>query len=196
MLELRADINKEKNQEKAAIYKKIEKYILDCSFTKKGGNSKLTFYLMNGYKYPEIARILNRSESGIRSRTTDYSNTLYKYFGDDFFDLMSDYTKNKVEIAKRCYIVFNTGENIRAMYVPTYILKYIEGNKNLIDLEKCDMASCRDEIEFLIENSIPVVESKIKDLDPDKLEYVLKVLEAKTGSIEDRYNITRLMSGN
>jgi hypothetical protein len=84
-------------------------------------------------------------------------------------------------------IVVKNYRNVDTVLVSGFV-DFISKNKNLESLD-IDIEDCNKEIEFLKKYSRTTIKRDLKELDSDKIEYLIGILENKVGSPKDRFDL-------
>ena len=183
----------EKNRDKGAakVWVSVQKFMEDGSFStyKKAGT--LCRLEMTGYSDERIAEYLNIKETTLRVHKRNISIELFNLFGEDFFDLLSDYDRNSKELILRTKIVCIKNDDINKL-IPTEITSYIDSKA--VGLKDVDysLSSCDDEISFVLRHSVSKLKTEMDLLDMRKLKYVLGLLRSECGTVRDRFDIKSL----
>jgi hypothetical protein len=149
------------------------------------------FQYRNSFKYMplwgktdlEISNILGMSKNTVSSAKRLMSNELYESFGHDFFTV----AVNNLKEAKMRLIVVKNYRNVDTVLVSGFV-DFISKNKNLESLD-IDIEDCNKEIEFLKKYSRTTIKRDLKELDRDKIEYLIGILENKVGSPKNRFDL-------
>mgnify|MGYP001851158288 CR=1 FL=1 len=191
---LRDEIYAKRDKEAAEMYNSVVAFVLGCSYTKKKKAEYHVRLMLEGYSYAVIGERLGISEASAREYAKEYSDILYGIFGKDFFDRMSDFKNNKSYMDKLLFVASKSSIGTDAnswKYVPRFINEYVLANSKEKDSHFTDINDCLKEMNFIIRNSIPAVESELKGLDPNKLRYVLNVFDGLEGNTQDKYYLMK-----
>lgn len=157
-------------------------------YKKAGTLAELT---INGYSDTYIAAKLEINESTVRVHRREISNELFRLFGEDFLVLLADYSNNIDEVEKRADIVRNF--NVHASDL--IALEILEiANSYEFETVEFNLSDCQDEIRFLKTHSRKNIREGLKNLDINKLHYLISILNNSDGTPSDRYALLSIMS--
>ena len=190
---LRKEIVKTKNKEKGDIWLEVKDFILTGCYSSYKQCSELVGMVLSGYSDSYIARNFNVEENTVRIHKRNISNELYALFGKDFFDLFENFQSNKKLIlarlnnAKYCDKSFND-------LLPDVISALVSTSIGIEEpLDYIDLNSCHKEISFLVRHSLDKIKGEFRGLDVLKLEYLTRVLNRKSGTVNDRQELLALL---
>lgn len=188
MVAIRKDLNRDSNPVKAMAYNNLQEYVIGCTYTTYKHAKRVVSMALTGISYAEIAKRIGVSESTIRQHLiVTLSGKLYDVFGSDFFRLFREFDSNESTILKRVYLA--TREDINRYEVcPEELLNYVADNNDYLANSTYSLEECRAELAVVIKYSKLSLRKDLEKLDPNKLNYVLRVLDGLSGSAEDRYN--------
>lgn len=189
MRSLKKKIGEEKDRGAAKMYLQIEKVVLDCDYSKYQKAKQLVRYSLDGNSADQCATYLNTSSSNIRDRLRLISDSLYNIFGEDLFDLFSNFSLNEEEIKKRVYVA-NHFKNSSTDYLFMDFLHIILRN-TVPERKSYSVYDCKQELDFILRHSIPYVKSELSTLDKGKVAFLVDVLDGKRGNLDERFNFIK-----
>ena len=186
------EITKSRDVEARDVWKEVQRFLESgeySSYKKAGSLAKLT---LAGHRDSYIARELGIEETTVRIHRRNTSKELFDLYGNDFFDLLSNYGDNKKEINLRLSNIRNLG--IRASeLIPEEIIASV--SSSLIEpIDDIDIRDCVSELKYLSRYSIASMKAGLRAQDLNKINYILDVINSNTGSPSDRqYALSVLM---
>ena len=117
---------------------------------------------------------------------------MYRIFGDDFFELLRDFSTNKQELENRLELAKKL-RNKAVNYIIRDVLEKVEDIDNL-ELKGIKSYDCKEEIKFLQKYNLEELISTLNKLDLRKIAYLRNVLNGVSGTMEERYYLLNLMS--
>ena len=190
---LRREILKTKNREQSDIWLEVKDFMLTGHYSSYKQCSELVRMSLSGYDDSYIARSFNIEEGTVRIHKRNISNELYALFGKDFFELFDNFSSNKKQIISRvgyakCFDKSSTD------LLPDVIPAMVSTSVGLEEpLESINLDSCHREISFLVRHSLSKIKEEFRSLDLLKLEYLIGVLNRKSGTVEDRRELLALL---
>ena len=186
---LKKKIGEEKDREAAKAYVQIERFVLDCSYSRYQKAKQLVRYSLDGNSAEQCATYLNTSSSNIRDRIRLISDSLYNIFGEDLFDLFTNFILNEKEINKRIYVASHF-KNSSTDYLFIDFLHVILRNTTP-ERKSYSIYDCQEELEFILKHSIPYVKSELAFLDQGKVAFLIDVLDGKRGNLDERFDFIK-----
>lgn len=189
MRRVKKRIEEERNVQAGRLYVKVEKFVLNCSYSSYKYAKTLVKLFLEGRSEKEISEVMGISEVTVRyHELTSLSNKLYSIYGKDFFNLMKDFYENKEELRRRVLYVDCVEKNKYDYCVSNVISEAKEDYSDLC-LSTYDIKDCSKELDFILKYSIKSIKEEMKQLDKDKLNYLLSVIDGEAGSVTDRCNL-------
>ena len=115
------------------------------------------------------------------------SEELYRLFGREFLDNLEFGTDESLRFCRMRLSVISMNKGSED-YFSQDILDYIESNSSVEDF---DISTCKDEFLFLKKFSLSSFRKEFSTLDPNKVAYLIRVLNRESGSPEDTYSFMR-----
>lgn len=171
---------------------KLVDYLKAGEYTSYRKIKDLVHWSWEGYSDKFIADSLCITESTLRVNSRTVSNDLYRIFGDDFFDLLKDFSTNKQELENRLELAKKL-RNKAVNYIIRDVLEKVEDIDNL-DLKGIKSYDCKEEIKFLQKYNLEELISTLNKLDLRKIAYLRNVLNGVSGTMDERYYLLDLMS--
>ena len=107
---------------------------------------------------------------------------------------MKDVAANRERLEKLIYLI--KGSSLKEDYVPMDIVNFVsERADEGQPIESMPLQECYQEVDFLCRHSIPSILGELRDLDPFKLDYLFRIIEGNSGSLDDRYELMKLLDG-
>lgn len=190
---LRREIVKTKNKEQGDIWLEVKDFVLSGRYSSYKQCSELVEMVLSGYNDSYIARSFNIEEGTVRIHKRNISNELYAIYGKDFFELFDNFSSNKKQIISRVSYAkcFDKGSNDLLPDIISAMVSTSIGVEEPLDF--IDLDSCHKEISFLVRHSLSKIKEEFKGLDILKLEYLIKVLNRKSGTVNDRQELLALL---
>lgn len=162
-------------------------YIKKGTFTSRKHADRVLYYW--GKPDRIVAQKTGLSETNIRSIRGTMSEELYKLFGRDFLDNLEFGTDESLKYCKYRLEIISANRKADS-YFSSDILDYIDTNSEPKNFE---ISECRDEYEFLKRHSFSAFLGEFRKVDPDKVAFLIRVLNREAGNPEDTYGfMTRL----
>lgn len=191
LMDCKASITKSKNIQAGKVWLMVKDFACKGEYSgyrKAGTLAELT---INGYSDTYIAAKLEINEGTVRVHRREISNELFRLFGDDFLALLADYSNNVEEVEKRTDIVRNF--NVHASDL--IALEILEiANSYEFEPVQFKLSDCQDEIRFLKTHSRKEIRNNLKNLDINKLHYLISILDNSEGTPSDRCALLSIMS--
>lgn len=162
-----------------AILSKLNVYISSGNFSKYKRTKDFLF--VKDLTYIEAAKVLNLKETTVRAKRQDLSDEVYTLVGRDFFTRLKDGDFDYCESVVNSLELEDVIRNV----IPKGVSDIIRG---LVDLDRVipsqniALTDFEDELRFLVSVSEPMLKAKISNLDIEKLNILLGVLEGDVGS--------------
>ncbi len=162
-----------------AILSKLNVYISSGNFSKYKRTKDFLF--VKDLTYIEAAKVLNLKETTVRAKRQDLSDEAYSLVGRDFFTRLKDGDFDYCESVVNSLELEDVIRNV----IPKGVSDIIRG---LVDLDRVmpsqniALTDFEDELRFLVSVSEPMLKAKISNLDIEKLNILLGVLEGDVGS--------------
>lgn len=140
-----------------------------------------------GYTAEESARILGVAPSTVRDKRSILSRKAYNALGDDFFTLVEN--NDLRGVSERIAMVLDnvTSADLILTEVVSQITKTVSKVPKGVRIE-----DCADEIKVLKQYSYATVNEQLGNVDPDKLAYVIAVLDSDA-SPKDKPNLVNFL---
>lgn len=194
MRQLKKDIYARRDVTAGKLFAPVEKYVRGCKYTSYKDAERFVSMVLGGYSDNQIAERMQINCNTVRWREHDLSNILYGLFGNDFFDLMKDVEANRERLEKLIYLI--KGSSLKEDYIPMDIVNFVsERADEGQPIESMPLQECYQEVDFLCRHSIPSILGELRDLDPFKLDYLFRIIEGNSGSLDDRYELMKLLDG-
>lgn len=137
----------------------------------------------------EGARQMGVGESYFKTQLSNMSTKLYSILGKDFFTLLRDGKDNYKEARNRLGLL--SGDiSVSGLFTRDVVSMLPRYSENLDSFgqkdEKFVPSKFVDELSFLIGVSEAVLKAKISSLDASKLAYLLRLIDGKEGTPQDR----------
>lgn len=173
--------NTERSREVLEIVKRVDDYI-NRKFQKRIQHVRVATLPSK-----EAAQILGTSNSNVKVARKVMSDKLYEVFGEDFFERLANPTGIK-EVRR---IVNSLDVNCDRL-LPVEMIGYIDNLNYDVD-DDIDIKDCKEEIDYLYNNSINSMHTNILMLNGAKLKYLLSVLRGEKGSAKDRAGLATIL---
>lgn len=164
-------------------------------FLKKGtySNYKRSKELMNFWGMTSIyaSKCMGLSEAAIRVKRRDLSNELYQLFGKDVFDRLRSGDRSVLKEIRTKIKILQV-DKLSTDYIPMEFIEYIRSHSDVSDATY-SVKECKGEIAFLVRHSINMFEKEVSSLDLNKLMFLLRLLDRKSGMADDAYNFISLL---
>ena len=171
---------------------KLVDYLKAGEYTSYRKIKDLVHWSWEGYSDKFIADSLSITESTLRVNSRTVSNDLYRIFGDDFFELLTDFSSNKKELENRLELAKKL-RNKAVNYIIRDVLEKVE-DINDPGLSSIKTYDCKKEIDFLQKYNLEELIQSLNKLDLRKIAYLRNVLNGVSGTMEERYYLLNLMS--
>lgn len=173
------DIAKRKDKPAGEAYLTLKKFLEQGSYSTYKKAGLLATHVLGGYSDSYTARALDISEATLRVHKRNISIELYNLFGEDFFELLSNYTENKQEILNRLSIIstFNLSSRDILPEELLVILSSLKGGCNNLTDDDVSISACEREISYLVRHSLNLAKRELESLDTDKLIYLINLLD-------------------
>lgn len=160
-----------------------------CSYIKVKSAEDVCYYSWDK-RSEEICRILGCSDTLVRNIRRKISDALYDVLGKDYLDMIDEGSR---ESLRQCYLRLSIADsNVNIYnYFPRELVDII--NRSAGTVKDFDTKDCRNEFLFLKRISLSYARNALSDgsVDPAKVEYMLRVLEGKAGTVSDTFNFLR-----
>lgn len=192
MLSAKKDIYDRRDKTLASVYLSVEKYVKEGKgYTTLKVAKEFVDCWLKGTKDDDLALVFHISTDRVRGIKKQLSDDLYRVFGLDFFDLLSDYVtpSSKEEVNKRIY---------SALHVTETSTEYLSGDligsirsKMLVSSESYTLKDCEAEIRFLKHYSKKSIKEAMEVLDAGKLVFLLDILDKKVNNSDLRTELVK-----
>ena len=175
----------EGNAKQLKVVMDTKSYIKSGTFTARKHADRVLYYW--GKPDRVVSQKTGLSETNIRSIRGTMSEELYRLFGREFLDNLEFGTDESLRFCRmRLSVIFmNKGSED---YFSQDILDYIESNSSVEDF---DISTCKDEFLFLKKFSLSSFRKEFSTLNPNKVAFLIRVLNRESGSPEDTYSFMR-----
>ena len=175
------DIASKKDKPAGELWLRVKDFMVAGNFSKYKKAGQLSKSILEGYSDSYTARVLGVEESTVRVHINNLSKELYNLFGNDFFDLLKDYSTNKKEIERRLTGVETVQLSSRDVLPEELLILITKSPRFGTSLEKndIDLSSCHAEISFLMRHSNSKLKSELSTLSIEKLNYLLDLIDLK-----------------
>lgn len=196
-MELKEDIYERRAKEEADCWLDINVLIRSGQYQSYKKGSDLVNLSLDGYSTESIANKLGINEGTVRVHKRNVSNELYMIFGKEFFDLFSSYNKNKEQIDVTVKFAKSrlSGSNYLVDLLPLEVISQVRQHTNGAEDVEFDLYECKSEANFLIKFCKTSLANDIQELNKDKLAYLLKVMESKDITADQRVLFSHLKEG-
>lgn len=191
MLILKDEIVASRNKEEAQDYIELKNFTNSCCYFNYKHSVKLVNSYLSGKPTEDIAVMLGITASVCRDHLKEASDNLYKIFGDDFFELFSDYSSNKQEIKNRIHYASFMVKGSSQFIFPDVIASIPVSKTSTRRM--FTVYECREELEFLLRYSRPVMQEALSSLNTEKLNFILRVMDGEDGTQDERFNIIKIL---
>lgn len=163
---------------------------------------RLSDYVYSGdystYRYKEIvlqnwtlsnellAYKIGITQGRLRAIRSQFSNEIEKRVGSDIIDNILKNTESSLLKAEKVLDTVEVDCTVANLF-PTEVVKYIKERSNG-DIEY-ELKDCINEVKFLKKHSMFTIKNEIADLDVNKINYLLRVLNYDTGKGLDRARV-------
>lgn len=196
--ELKSSVLKNRNREEGEFWLELKNFLLECNYTSYKDAKELVSLYLEGYNDFSIASTIGVEEGTIRSHKRNLSNILYNMFGEDFFTLFENFSKNKLELKRRLSLVkhISSSRDYINSSFPLDIVSLIRGTvaDEPSDIS-FDLADCRKEVRFLSRYNLKNIKRELDMLDKAKLGYLVGLLEGKKGLDNNLYDLFNSIEG-
>lgn len=182
MRDCKKEITKKRDREAAGIYAKVEAFLRSGNYSEyKKANLMVSMYL-DGMTAAAIGEQLGMSEGSVQNRLRFMiSGELFKLFGIDFFQNLSNYATNKEAVHQAMYRVSHFGDSAIKFLLPD-VVSFI-GSKDPTGSYKLE--DCYKEMDVLVRYSRSTFLADMTACDLDKLKYLLGIFEGTLGTPQD-----------
>ena len=156
-----------RNEEAYALLVKVNKFVDEGSYVKSKRRKQFL-----GFRFlpeDEIAQTMGITNASVRRLRMEVSNILFELFSEKFFDIL--YSGN-IEKCKSIFSIVSgelSLEEICSYSVSLLISKIPSKEKEF------EVGECFEELKFLAKHSNQVMNKELKDLDKEKLAYLVKL---------------------
>lgn len=192
MLLAKDRIGEEKDYNAGLYYKNLEMFVTEGKYTSYRGATKMSRLLLNGYGDSYIANYFGITETTVRVHRRDMSCELYKLFGNNFFDLLKEFTKNKEILEDRMFVAHSSDYDRRS-FVLSEVINFVATSGATCEELDVTVNDCPMELSFLMRYGIQAIKEEMKDLDLKKLDYLFKVLDGELGDINEKSTLLNLL---
>lgn len=179
---------KDENSEQLELIEEVKDYVKSARFT----DYKKAKLLLGawGLSDVEASRETGLKPDNIRVVRKKFSDALYERFGEDYISLLSAGDEESLsECRKRLRVV--SSDKKASDYIPS---DYIKEVRRLSSHRVFDLRSeCRKEFTFLQEFSYANFRKRLMELDPNKVAYVLRVLNEEEGTLAETDTLRRVL---
>ena len=174
----------ETNEKQFEAYKELYEFIFSGSYTDY--SKKDIFLSFEGASDDIIAVKLNLTVNAVRKVRSRISNDAYRALGTDIFELIESTEKEKWDEALLRIKVASNNFTTANLF-PAELINLIR--QSSIEESSFEFEDCLPELNLLRWLSIPKMIDVMSNVDADRLNYILKVLDGKVGTISDRMKI-------
>lgn len=175
----------EGNAKQLKVVMDTKSYIKSGTFTARKHADRVLYYW--GKPDRVVSQKTGLSETNIRSIRGTMSEELYRLFGREFLDNLEFGTDESLRFCRMRLSVISMNKGSED-YFSQDILDYIESNSSVEDF---DISTCKDEFLFLKKFSLSSFRKEFSTLNPNKVAFLIRVLNRESGSPEDTYSFMR-----
>lgn len=175
----------EGNAKQLKVVMDTKSYIKSGTFTTRKHADRVLYYW--GKPDRVVSQKTGLSETNIRSIRGTMSEELYRLFGREFLDNLEFGTDESLRFCRMRLSVISMNKGSED-YFSQDILDYIESNSSVEDF---DISTCKDEFLFLKKFSLSSFRKEFSTLNPNKVAFLIRVLNRESGSPEDTYSFMR-----
>lgn len=175
----------EGNAKQLKVVMDTKSYIKSGTFTTRKHADRVLYYW--GKPDRVVSQKTGLSETNIRSIRGTMSEELYRLFGREFLGNLEFGTDESIRFCRMRLSVISMNKGSED-YFSQDILDYIESNSSVEDF---DISTCKDEFLFLKKFSLSSFRKEFSTLDPNKVAFLIRVLNRESGSPEDTYSFMR-----
>lgn len=193
MLDTRDVIFEKRDRPAADVYTEVEKFLCEGNYSTYKKATLLSKLKLSGYDDSFIASQLGVSASTVRTHISSVSNELYKFFGVNFFDMLSNYAENRRTVDAIVYRARHS-RDIATTYVLSDVVSKVR-SAPLGDDVSYDLSSCHLELDLLRRFSHPFLDEAVKSVDLGKLSYLVDILNGSKGTSEEWSSVVSAIKG-
>lgn len=184
MLECRDVIYSKRDRPAADVYSSVETFLKEGRYSSYRKANELSAMKLSRYSEDAIASQLGVSVSTVRTHSSNVSAELYGLFGVNFFDMLSNYAENSLKVNTVLYRIKHQNE-MAVSYVLSDALHEVKSRKPYSAEKSFSIKDCGQELDFLRRYSRQFLSQAIKEVDMDKVMYLIDVLDGLAGTPED-----------
>lgn len=175
----------EGNAKQLKVVADTKSFIKSGTFTSRKHADRVLYYW--GKPDRVVSQKTGLSETNIRSIRGTMSEELYRLFGREFLDNLEFGTDESLRFCRLRLSVISSNKRSED-YFSQDALDYIDANS---EVEDFDISTCKDEFLFLKKYSLASFKRDFANLNPNKVAYLIRVLNRESGSPEDTYSFMR-----
>lgn len=178
--------NKTNNKEALSILKELILYLRAGSYSSSDVFPKLVDELIKGTPYSIIAEDQGIAESTVKASVPRYSAVLFKEFGTDFFENLTNLATTESARNRMDAIVRANQFDMANVLEPAMLRKVLRNKPDL----SIDLQDCKEEITFLAQyNRVRMLEA-FEKLDQAKFTALVHSLTNKEANVSNPVNIS------
>ena len=175
----------EGNVKQLKVVTDTKSFIKSGTFTSRKHADRVLYYW--GKPDRVVSQKTGLSETNIRSIRGTMSEELYRLFGREFLDNLEFGTDESLRFCRLRLSVISSNKG-SVDYFSQDALDYIDANS---EVEDFDISTCKDEFLFLKKYSLASFKKDFASLNPNKVAFLIRVLNRESGSPEDTYSFMR-----
>ena len=192
MLDCHDVIYEKRDRAAADAYSAVEKFITEARYSSYKKANELCIMKLGKYSEEAIAAQLGISVSTVRTHASNVSMELYRLFGTNFFDMLSNYAENRLNVESVLYRLKH--QNTMAVtYVLPEVISAVKERRTQggsYELEDCGL-----ELDFLRRYSRSFLEEALKGVSVDKLLFLIDVLDSRKGTPAEWHSVLDTVIG-
>jgi hypothetical protein len=189
MLSCKDAIYSNRDRSAAAVYSRVQTIVENGSYSTYKNVKVLAQMKLRKCTDGAIASRLGIEPATVRNHCMSVSNDLYRLFGKNFFDLLSNFSQNREKVLSAVERAESAGGSAFDYILSDVLTLVGEEPATPMPIEDCDK-----ELDFLACYSRSFLSSSVSSIDLGKVAYLISVLNGDAGSssewklISDRLN--------
>lgn len=172
------------SQRQVEVFKELTSFVKSGIYTDY--SKKDIFLSFEGASDDIIAIKLDVTENAVRKIRSRISNDAYNAIGSDVFELIeSGIEENLNDVSLRLKVAYNNFST--STLFPAELIGLIR--QSSLDEKSFEFEDCLPELNLLRWLSIPKMVDVMSNVDTDRLNYILRVLDNQDGTLADRMKI-------
>ena len=193
MLDAREVIYEKRDRPAADAYTEVEHFLKEGSYSSYKKACQLSTLKLMGYGEDFIATQLGVSASTVRTHVSNVSNELYKFFGTNFFDMLSNYAENRTAVDAVLLRIRHAGD-MAVSYILSDVIKLVKSYP-VESSERFELKCCQQELDLLRRFSAAFLQEAVSRVDMRKLAYLVGILDWRCGTSADWVEVISIIKG-